>query len=88
MVYSHFFKYGILYFFSRILALEKLGAVFNQSNLQLQYTPRSFVIHPESNRLILIEMDHNAYTEETATSRKQQMAEVSKQERSDASMSF
>lgn len=61
---------------SRILALEKLGAVFNQVAFPLQYTPRKFVIHPETNNLILIESDHNAYTEATKAQRKQQMAEV------------
>ncbi|XP_067652800.1 splicing factor 3B subunit 3 [Haliotis asinina] len=59
----------------RILALEKLGAVFNQVSWPLQYTPRKFVIHPESNNIILIETDHNAYTEDTKKHRKQQMAE-------------
>lgn len=59
----------------RILALEKLGAVFNQVSWPLQYTPRKFVIHPESNNLIIIETDHNAYTEETKQLRKQHMAE-------------
>jgi splicing factor 3B subunit 3 len=58
------------------LALEKLGAVFNQVAFPLQYTPRKFVIHPESNNLIIIETDHNAYTEATKAQRKQQMAEV------------
>lgn len=60
----------------RILALEKLGAVFNQVAFPLQYTPRRFVIHPETNNLVLIETDHNAYTEATKAQRKQQMAEV------------
>ncbi|PVD21138.1 hypothetical protein C0Q70_19304 [Pomacea canaliculata] len=59
----------------RILALEKLGAVFNQVSWPLQYTPRKFVIHPESSNLIIIETDHNAYTEKTKQQRKQQMAE-------------
>ncbi|XP_045893114.1 splicing factor 3B subunit 3-like [Micropterus dolomieu] len=59
----------------RILALEKLGAVFNQVAFPLQYTPRKFVIHPETNNLIVIETDHNAYTEATKAQRKQQMAE-------------
>lgn len=59
------------------MALEKLGAVFNQVAFPLQYTPRKFVIHPESNNLIIIETDHNAYTEATKAQRKQQMAEVS-----------
>lgn len=65
-----------LAFCHRILALEKLGAVFNQVAFPLQYTPRKFVIHPESNNLIIIETDHNAYTEATKAQRKQQMAEV------------
>uniref|UniRef100_A0A8C5BMP9 Splicing factor 3B subunit 3 n=1 Tax=Gadus morhua TaxID=8049 RepID=A0A8C5BMP9_GADMO len=59
----------------RILALEKLGAVFNQVAFPLQCTPRKFVIHPETNNLIVIETDHNAYTEATKAQRKQQMAE-------------
>uniref|UniRef100_A0A3Q3MY93 Splicing factor 3B subunit 3 n=1 Tax=Mastacembelus armatus TaxID=205130 RepID=A0A3Q3MY93_9TELE len=59
----------------RILALEKLGAVFNQVAFPLQYTPRKFVIHAETNNLVLIETDHNAYTEATKAQRKQQMAE-------------
>lgn len=59
----------------RILALEKLGAVFNQVSTPLQYTPRKFVIHTESNNLVMIESDHNAYTEDTKQQRKQQMAE-------------
>lgn len=61
----------------RILALEKLGAVFNQVSHPVQFTPRKFVIHPESNNLVLIETDHNAYTDATKMERKQQMAEVS-----------
>ena len=60
----------------RILALEKLGAVFNQVATPLRYTPRKFVIHPQSNNLIVIETDHNAYTEKSKDEKKQQMAEV------------
>ncbi|XP_067136925.1 splicing factor 3B subunit 3 [Centruroides vittatus] len=59
----------------RILALEKLGAVFNQVSTPLEYTPRRFVIQPETGYLIIIETDHNAYTEKTKVQRKQQMAE-------------
>jgi splicing factor 3B subunit 3 len=62
----------------RILALEKLGAVFNQVATPLQYTPRKFVIHPESSNLIVIETDHNAYTDVSKLQRKQQMAEEMK----------
>ena len=59
----------------RILALEKLGTVFNQHSIPLEYTPRKFVIHPESGHLIVIETEHNAYTEKTKALKKQQMAE-------------
>eukprot|EP00096_Caligus_rogercresseyi_P001884 TRINITY_DN1328_c0_g1_i3.p1 TRINITY_DN1328_c0_g1~~TRINITY_DN1328_c0_g1_i3.p1 ORF type:complete len:934 (+),score=262.89 TRINITY_DN1328_c0_g1_i3:215-3016(+) len=62
----------------RILALEKLGGVFNQSSLPLEYTPRKFVVYPGSSNLIVIESDHNSYTEETKTQRKNQMAEEMK----------
>lgn len=59
----------------RILALEKLGAVFNQIAFPVEYTPRKFVVHNESSHLLLIETEHNAYTEETKKGRRIQMAE-------------
>jgi len=59
----------------RILALEKLGAVFNQQSFPIDLTPRKFVVHPESGLVITIETDHNAYTEKSKQARKQQMAE-------------
>lgn len=62
----------------RILALEKLGAVFNQVAFPLEYTPRKFVVHPDTSKLIILETEHNAYTEETKRQRRQQMAEVCK----------
>ena len=60
----------------RILALEKLGAVFNQISTPLKYTPRKFAIDPSSGCLIVIETDHNALTETAKQDRKQQIAEV------------
>ena len=59
----------------RILALEKLGAVFNQVTMPLKYTPRKFVIDEESSNMILIETDHNTFTENSKNQRKQQIAE-------------
>ncbi|XP_026279022.1 splicing factor 3B subunit 3 [Frankliniella occidentalis] len=59
----------------RILALEKLGAVFNQVSFPVEYTPRKFIIHPESSHLVMVETEHNAYTEETKKQRRIQMAE-------------
>lgn len=46
----------------RILALENLGNVFNQQSFPLEYTPRKFVVHPETGYIVLIESDHNALT--------------------------
>lgn len=74
LLYCEYFENKFLHF--RILALEKLGAVFNQVSHPLQHTPRKFVIHPETNNLIVIETEYNAYTEATKMERKQQMAEV------------
>lgn len=59
----------------RILSLEKLGAVFNQITFPLEYTPRRFVVHTETSRLIIAETDHNAYSDETKSMRKNQMAD-------------
>ena len=59
----------------RILSLEKLGAVFNHQSFPLEFTPRKFVIHPETGFVMLIETDHNAYTEKTKKAKKQQIAE-------------
>ncbi|KAJ8941332.1 hypothetical protein NQ318_004776, partial [Aromia moschata] len=63
----------------RILALEKLGAVFNQVSFPLEYTPRKFIVHPESNNLFMLETEHNAYTEDTKKQRRLQMAEEMKE---------
>ena len=63
-------------FFSRILALEKLGTVFNQVSTGLQYTPRRFAVHIESANIIVLETDYNMYTDETKEHRKQQMAQA------------
>lgn len=54
----------------RILALEKLGAVFNQISIPLEFTPRRFVIHPETSHIIVAETEHNAYTDETKKQRR------------------
>jgi splicing factor 3B subunit 3 len=59
----------------RILALEKLGAVFNQETKTLKYTPRKFAINNDNGLLYSIETDYLTYTEQTKELRKQQMAE-------------
>ncbi|CAF0837902.1 unnamed protein product [Brachionus calyciflorus] len=59
----------------RILALEKLGAVFNQEIKQLKYTPRKFAIYHENGMIYSIETDHLSYTDQTRQEKKEQMAQ-------------
>ena len=63
--------------FFRILALEKLGAVFNQVTTPLNNTPRKFALDTMSGTVIMIETDHNAMTKNFKSDRKQKIAEVS-----------
>lgn len=46
----------------RIVTLERLGELFNQTVVPLRYTPRKMLIHEETNNLIIIESDHNSYS--------------------------
>ncbi|TPX35307.1 hypothetical protein SmJEL517_g02334 [Synchytrium microbalum] len=45
----------------RILTVEKLGDVFNQSVVPLSYTPRKFAVHEPSRNVIIVEADHNTW---------------------------
>jgi len=45
----------------RIVTLERLGEMFNQTTYPLRYTPRHFVVNEENNHMIIIESDQNAY---------------------------
>lgn len=59
----------------RILALEKLGAVFNQVSYPLKYTPRKHVVHKQSGNFIFIETEHAAFTEKAKRKRREELAE-------------
>jgi splicing factor 3B subunit 3 len=48
----------------RIFMLERLGEIFNQTSVPLRYTPRKLVMNPTHRTVIVIETDHNAYSEE------------------------
>ena len=41
----------------RVIALDRLGQFFNQRGLQLRYTPRKLVIHPDYSTIITVESD-------------------------------
>ncbi|EDV29081.1 uncharacterized protein TRIADDRAFT_49802 [Trichoplax adhaerens] len=58
----------------RILALEKLGAVFNQMTINLKLTPRRFAIDQQNSNLVVVGSDHLCFTDSTKSERKQQMA--------------
>ncbi|KAI9006019.1 CPSF A subunit region-domain-containing protein [Gaertneriomyces semiglobifer] len=44
-----------------ILTVEKLGNIFNHVSVPLTYTPRRFVLHPQSSAFLIIESDHGVY---------------------------
>jgi len=44
----------------RIFTIEKLGEMFNQTEIPLLLTPRKFIVHPQSNQIVVIETDNNA----------------------------
>lgn len=46
----------------RIVTLERLGELFNQTVVPLRYTPRKLLVHEETNNLVIIESDHNSYS--------------------------
>lgn len=58
------------------MALEKLGAVFNEIHYNLKYTPRRFVCHQQSGNMIIIETDHGAFTERAKRRRREESANV------------
>jgi len=45
----------------RIITLEKLGEMFEQTVYPLRYTPRQMLVNPITHSLIICEADHNAY---------------------------
>lgn len=66
----------------RILSVEKLGTIFDQTSYPLQYTPRKLVVEPLTGHLIIVETDHNTYTEkkkmEIKTATKEEIKQLSK----------
>ena len=60
----------------RIITLDKIGELFNQTILPLKNTPRKLLVHPVSQQLVIIETDHNAYTEKQKQELRKAMSEV------------
>jgi splicing factor 3B subunit 3 len=47
----------------RIITVDNLGAMFNQTAFPLRYTPRKMCRVPGTRQLVVIETDHNEYNE-------------------------
>lgn len=47
----------------KIIALDKLGEMFNQQVIPLRYTPKKMVVNPLNNHLIIVESSHRSYNE-------------------------
>ena len=47
----------------RIVTIDNLGTMFNQTTIPLRYTPRKMCRVPNSNSLVIVESDHNEYSE-------------------------
>jgi len=45
----------------RILTLDRLGDMFNQTSIPLRYTPRKMTQVPHTSRLLIVEADHNEF---------------------------
>ncbi|OAF69225.1 Pre-mRNA-splicing factor RSE1 [Intoshia linei] len=58
----------------RIIAMEKLGNIFHNSSVNMEYTPRKLLHHQESGNLIIISTDHNCFTKITEKTKKGELA--------------
>jgi splicing factor 3B subunit 3 len=46
----------------RIFSVEHLGEQFTQKVIRTRYTPCKFQLHPETNFLLVLEKDHQAFS--------------------------
>lgn len=67
----------------RVLTLESLGQPFNQVVYPLKYTPRKFVIQPETKNLVILETDHNSFPQTEKMLLKQQNEKEDEMDTSD-----
>ncbi len=47
----------------RVLTIENLGMMFNQTSVPLKYTPRKMCVLPGTQQIAIIETDHNEYSD-------------------------
>eukprot|EP00771_Trimastix_marina_P003755 gnl/Trimastix_PCT/513.p1 GENE.gnl/Trimastix_PCT/513~~gnl/Trimastix_PCT/513.p1 ORF type:complete len:1198 (+),score=474.09 gnl/Trimastix_PCT/513:94-3687(+) len=60
----------------RIISVERLGEVFSQQTVPLRYTPRRFMVHPPTGRLLVVETDNGVLSDREKLDRKQRLAEA------------
>lgn len=58
----------------RILTIEHLGGLFNETSYPLRYTPRKMVLLPNTSDMIVIETDHNEFNDSETNQLEQQYA--------------
>eukprot|EP01135_Chromosphaera_perkinsii_P004851 Nk52_evm15s299 gene=Nk52_evmTU15s299 len=52
----------------RIIAIEKLGTIFNSVSAELKYTPKRICAHSSSSSIVVVESDHNCISEQKVLS--------------------
>ncbi|KAF0988259.1 hypothetical protein HZS_5237, partial [Henneguya salminicola] len=58
----------------RILVAEKLGQIFNKTSYPLKYTPRKFLLEPNSKIFFIIECEYNSLNSQSVIEKKRHMA--------------
>jgi splicing factor 3B subunit 3 len=57
-----------------IFQISKLGTKLKQDSLQLSYTPRRFITHPNNSYFYIIESDHRVLGDDAAGKKVQELA--------------
>ena len=65
----------------RIISVDKLGDNFNHTVMPLRYTPRKIEVHHETNYLVILEKDHNCYSQSMRDKIKAEIYESTKDEK-------
>lgn len=64
----------------RIFTPERIGEMFNQTEIKLRYTPRQSIILPFTKYMAIIESDHNAYSYDEINKDQNQSMDIEKEE--------
>ena len=64
----------------RIIAIDKLGELFNQRQVPLSYTPREMDIDPRTGNIYIVESDHQLFPQAERAEIKEKIVEATKDE--------